>query len=54
MIVCKECSSDDIFELKWVGINSGKIESGLKEKQDRWCNKCESHTDFIDTDLVGY
>lgn len=52
MVVCKECSSQDILELKWVGVNSGKIEPGIDDMHSRWCETCESHVEFMTSDML--
>jgi hypothetical protein len=48
-IVCEECGSDSIQTLMWVGVNTNEVgDSGPGETNDNWCNKCESHVDFVD------
>ena len=47
-LVCEECGSDDIQTLMWVNVNTNKIEDSYDtDEENNWCNKCESHLNFI-------
>ena len=53
MVICTTCSSHDIDELRWVGVNSGTSKDKQSEEtRDRWCNKCEAHVNFKDIDAL--
>lgn len=57
MIVCKECGSTDIEQKRWVAVNEPGAEAikntTSEDNEDKWCNKCEDHVNFIDTDYVS-
>ena len=45
--VCEECGSNEVQELMWVEVNTDKvISTGCGERKDRWCPKCEEHTEI--------
>ena len=48
-LVCEKCGSADSIQIKvWQYVNSGEFAADcLDERQDRWCEDCEDHVDFI-------
>ena len=48
-LVCETCGSSDIEVLAWVKVNEQitSYETYQDEYDDRWCNKCQEHTNFI-------
>jgi len=46
--VCKKCGSDNIIQLEWRNPNTGELSClGPDEKQNRYCEECEEHVDFM-------
>lgn len=47
-LVCEECGGDQIQNLVWADANTDEVlDSSTGETQDRWCDDCSGHVDFV-------
>ncbi len=52
MYVCKECGSNDIEIPMWVNPNTNipNGDYGSDGDEECWCNYCEDHTEYEETE----